>query len=97
MKAAVLKTARVESPREFESPPLRFVPLVVFGGCVALDTFWTPSRRCPGSGDDDGTYHHEFEHMLGRYSTLVSRPERIPDLEPMPFATVGAGAQRGRK
>src|SRR5439155_26840702 len=31
LKAAVLKTARVASPREFESPPLRLAPLAFLG------------------------------------------------------------------
>ena len=34
-------------------------------------------------------YHREFERMLGPYATLISRAERTPELEPMPFATAG--------
>ncbi len=30
-------------------------------------------------------YHHEFERLLGRYASLISREERIPNLRaPVP-------------
>jgi len=34
-------------------------------------------------------YQREFERMLGRYATLVSRVERTPELDALPFAIAG--------
>src|SRR5439155_16881036 len=52
LKAAVLKPARVASPREFESPPFRSYVRALASVIFALAGFW-PGFECVSWSDDD--------------------------------------------